>query len=185
MKLQAIKKRCKAERMFVIVNDTNGCQWISDNFNYYRIVGIHLEKDYIQDVFALTDKQMDRMIVTTRRRTETFFGEAYPAFGEPVEYIRDIWAYEQVLHAFVCNGAVMYVPEAATKPTNFENVTDLRLVYDDEGKPLIAVYNGAFCDALIAPVQAAIARDISDWLANLGGMPVFGEEEVSAMKKIL
>ena len=50
---------------------------------------------------------------------------------------------------------------------------------------LETVKNGAFCDALIAPVQAAIARDISDWLANLGGLPVFGEEEVSKMKKTL
>lgn len=176
MRLQAIKRRCLDTKKFFIINGQH-CQWMSDAINYYRIVGIWMEDDWVQDVFALTDKQMKKLIVQTERRREAIFAEDYPAIGEPVSWAGAVWAFEQVLYAFDYNGAMLYIPEAWAKPANIEGATDYRLVCDDEGNLLIAVYNGMFCDAMLSPIPADIAKRISKALTELGSRPVYGAKD--------
>ena len=173
MRLQAIKRRCLQTKKFIIINGES-CQWMSDAINYYRIIGIVLESDWVQDVFALTNKQMDKIVSLTTHRKEAIFARDYPAIGEAVGFAGEVWAFEQVFYAFEYNGATLYVPEAWAKPANIEGATDYRLVRDDDGELLIAVYNGMFCDALLSTIPANIAQRISAALKALGSRPVYG-----------
>ena len=58
MRLLAIRKRCLASKQMIIINGDDGAQWISDGANCYAIAGIRIRENYIQDVFALTDKHI-------------------------------------------------------------------------------------------------------------------------------
>ena len=174
MKLQAIKRVCLARNRWRIVNASDGSQWLSDWTNYYRIVGISISEEYIQDVFALTDKQMKKAVTETSHRRETFFREDMQAFGDTVSFAGGVWAFEQLIYAFDAGGKTLYVPEIAIKPTQFENCSDLRLVYDAGHNPLIGIYHGFFCDAWVSPIETEWAARISEALAELGGKPVFG-----------
>lgn len=173
MKLQAIKKRCLASRQLIIINGDDGAQWISDGANVYNIVGIRIRESFVQDVFALTDKQMDKMIIRTETRPGPLYREGAQAFGEELEEMRTVWAYDQKIYVLRNGGGILYVPEdailAACKP---EDYIRYRLSHDERGRLLVAIYRGVFCEALLSPVTEDVADDISDKLRKVGTMPI-------------
>lgn len=173
MRLQAIRKRCLASKQMIIINGDDGAQWISDGANCYAIAGIRIRENYIQDVFALTDKQMDKMIVRTETRPGPLYRESIQTFGEELEEMRTIWAYDQKIVALRTADGLLYVPEdailAACKP---EDYIQYMLARDERGKLLVAVNRGLFCEALLSPVSDDVADDISEKLRQVGNMPI-------------
>ena len=173
MRLQAIRKRCLASKQMIIINGDDGAQWISDGANCYAIVGIRIRESFLQDVFGLTDKQMDKMVIRTETRNGPLYRESVQTFGEELEEMRTIWAYEQKIYALRNADGILYVPEdailAACKP---EDWITYQLTRDDRGKLLVAITRGVFCEALLSPVTDDIADDISEKLRKVGTMPI-------------
>ena len=173
MRLQAIRKRCLASKQMIIINGDDGAQWISDGANCYAIVGIRIRERYLQDVFGLTDKQMDRMVIRTETRNGPMYRETVHTFGEELEEMRTIWAYEQKIYALRNADGILYVPEdailAACKP---EDYISYQLTHDERGRLLVAIIRGMFCEALLSPVSDDIADDISEKLRKVGNMPI-------------
>lgn len=173
MKLQAIKKRCLASKQMIINNGDDGAQWISDGANAYAIVGIRIRESFVQDVFGLSEKQIDRLIIRTETRPGPLYREGVQTFGEELEEMRTIWAYEQKLYALRNADGILYVPEdailAACKP---EDYIVYQLTRDERGKLLVAIIRGMFCEALLSPVTDDIADDISEKLRKVGSMPI-------------
>lgn len=173
MRLQAIRKRCLASRQLIIINGDDGAQWISDGANAYAIVGIRIRESFLQDVFNLTDKQMDKLIVRTETRPGPLYRETAQIFGEELEEMRTVWAYDQKIYALRNADGILYVPEdailAACKP---EDYISYQLTRDERGQLLVAIIRGMFCEALLSPVRDDIADDISEKLRKVGGMPI-------------
>lgn len=173
MKLQAIKKRCLASGRFVIVNGPDREQWLYDGANYYAIIGIELRESNIPDVFDLTDKQMDKIFTDTINRRDSFFNGVAHRVGEELDEVWTIWAYDQKIVALRTADGLLYVPEdailAACKRDDYASFT---LVCDPEGKPMVAVSRGMFCDALLSPVTDDVADDISEKLRSVGSLPI-------------
>lgn len=173
MRLQAIRKRCVASRQLVIINGDDGAQWISDGANSYAIVGIRIRESFVQDVFGLSEKQMDKMIVRTETRPGPLYRETAQIFGEELEEMRTVWAYDQKIVALRTADGLLYVPEdailAACKP---EDYITYQLTHDEHGKLLVALMRGIFCEALLSPVTDDIADDISEKLRKVGTMPI-------------
>lgn len=173
MKLQAIKKRCVANGLFVIVNGPEGAQWLYDGANHYAIIGIELTEHNIPDIFDLTVKQMGKIFIDTITRRETFYSGIAHRVGEELDEVRTIWAYDQKIVALRTADGLLYVPEdailAACKRDDYASFT---LVRDPEGKPMVAVSRGMFCDALLSPVADVIADDISEKLRSVGSLPI-------------
>lgn len=173
MKLQAIKKRCLASKQLIIINGDDGAQWISDGANAYAIVGIRIRENYIQDVFGLTDKQMEKMLIRTETRPGPLYREGVQTFGEELEEMRTVWAYDQKIYALRNADGILYVPEdailAACKP---EDWITYWLTRDERGKLLVAIARGMFCEALLSPVSDDVADDISEKLREVGNMPI-------------
>ena len=173
MRLQAIRKRCLASKQMIIINGDDGAQWISDGANCYAIVGIRIRESFLQDVFGLTDKQMDKMLIRTETRPGPLYRETYQTFGEELEEMRTIWAYEQKIYALRNADGILYVPEgailAACKP---EDYISYQLTHDERGRLLVAIIRGMFCEALLSPVTDDIADDISEKLRKVGTMPI-------------
>lgn len=174
MKLQQIRRNCMANKRFVIVNAGDGGQWLSDGLNYYRLVGMQLSESLIPNVFDLTDKQMGKMIVKTEERGETIFCQRYHVDGQALYELDWIWMYDQRIMLLDCEGTTLYVTEAALKAGSYREWSNFYLVRDVNDEPMVALFNGVFCDALLSPLPADIARKISDRLTHLGDMPTFG-----------
>ena len=176
MKLQAIKKRCLATKRMIIINAEDGSQWIYDGRNYCRILGIQLREAWLQEVFGLKNKQMENMFINTENRPDAIFCDGYKPIGEGVDYIRDVWAFDQRIHAFAAGQSVLYITEDSTKPSRFEDYYDVRLLYDQKRNPLVGVYEGMFCDALLEPIPAEFAERIRRNMLEIVDMPTFGLE---------
>lgn len=173
MNLAKIKKRCVASHQWIIIDGDDGNQWLSDGANCYAIVGIRLQAGYIQDVFGLTDKQMDKMIVRTEKRPGALYRTGTSVYGEELEELRTIWAYEQKIVALRNGDGVLYIPEEAILAAcGKDDYVNFYLARDKDGNLLVAVYHGMFCEALLSPVQDDIAEEISKQLARVGTMPI-------------
>lgn len=173
MRLQAIRKRCLASRQMIIINGDDGAQWISDGANAYAIVGIRIRESFIQDVFNLTDKQMDKMIIRTETRNGPLYRETVQTFGEELEEMRTIWAYDQKIYALRNADGILYVPEdAILAACKLEDYIVYQLTRDERGRLLVAIIRGMFCEALLSPVTDDIADDISEKLRKVGNMPI-------------
>lgn len=173
MNLSKIKKRCVASRQWIIIDADDGEQWLSDGANCYAIVGIRLREGFIQDVFGLSDKQMDRMIIRTEKRAGELYRAGTRVFGEELEELRTVWAYEQKIVALRCGDGLVYIPEdAILAACGKDDYVNFYLARDKEGNLLVAVYHGMFCEALLAPVRDDIAEQISGQLARIGTMPI-------------
>ena len=173
MRLQAIRKRCLASKQLIIINGDDGAQWISDGANCYAIVGIRIRESFLQDVFGLTDKQMDKMIIRTETRNGPLYRETAQTFGEELEEMRTVWAYDQKIYALRNADGILYVPEdailAACKPDDY---IIYQLTRDERGRLLVAIIRGIFCEALLSPVSDDVADDISEKLRKVGTMPI-------------
>ena len=173
MNLAKIKKRCVASHQWIIIDGDDGNQWLSDGANCYAIVGIRLQEGYIRDVFGLSDKQMDKMIVYTEKRPGDLYGAGRPFYGEELEEMRTVWAYEQKIVALRNGDGVLYIPEEAILAAcGKDDYVNFYLARDKDGNLLVAVYHGMFCEALLSPVRDDIAEGISKQLAMVGTMPI-------------
>jgi len=175
--LAKIKKRCVASHQWIIIDGDDGNQWLSDGADCYAIVGIRLQARCIQDVFGLTDKQMDKMIVRAERRTGELYRARRPIYGEELEELRTIWAYDQKIVALRNGDGVLYIPEdAILAACGKDDYVNFYLARDKDGNLLVAVYHGMFCEALLSPVRDDIAEQISGQLARVGTMPILRTE---------
>lgn len=173
MNIAKIKKRCEASRMWIIIDADDGNQWLSDGANSYAIVGIRLREEFIQDVFGLSDKQMDKMIVRTEKRAGALYRTGTSVYGEELEELRTVWAYEQKIVALRNGDGILYIPEdAILAACGKDYYVNFYLAHDRDGKLLVAVYRGMFCEALLSPVRDDIAEQISGQLAKVGTMPI-------------
>ena len=173
MNLAKIKKRCVASGQMIIINGDDGGQWISDGANAYAVVGIRLRENYLQDVFNLTEKQMDRMLVRTETRSGALYREGTQVFGEALEEMRTIWAYEQRIVALRTGDGLLYVPEdAILAAAGKDDYIDYQLAHDADGRLLVAVCRGIFCEALLQPVTDDVAEEISKALMRVASMPI-------------
>ena len=177
MNIAKIKKRCVASRQWIIIDADDGNQWLSDGANCYAIVGIRLREGFIQDVFGLSDKQMDKMIVRTEKRAGALYWTGTSVYGEELEELRTVWAYEQKIVALRNGDGLLYIPEdAILAACGKDDYVNFYLAHDRDGKLLVAVYHGMFCEALLSPVRDDIAEQISGQLARVGTMPILRTE---------
>lgn len=173
MKLNEIKQRCMKNRYFSIMNAPDGGQWLSDGFNAWRVCGIHVSKDVLEDLFGLTRKQAARCsFAEMDMQSDRFNGESYEGTEEQMRLLADVWAFDEKHLAMRCQSGLMFVPYSALKPVTFSEDTDFRARMDGE-MPIIAVYNGIFCDALLSPVAHGKSEAIVQSLRSLTCVPVW------------
>lgn len=179
MKLNEIKRLCLRTRTFHLVNAPDGTQWLGDGFNLYRVEGIQLTEHALPSLFGLTVKQFNKCSIREINQDRAVYNaESYVADMDTEEeslyYMGDVWAYDQQLLALRSKEGLMFLPLAVLKPTVFTDDTDFRL-RDDGGRTLIAVWNGMFVDALVAPVASDHAGVVVEQMQRIAHTPLRGE----------
>lgn len=143
--LSRIKKRCVASRRWIIIEGDDGAQWLSDGANDYAIVGIRLCESYIPDVFGLSDKQADKMDIRTEKRPGALYRTETAVYGEALDEVRTVWAYDQNIVALRNADGVLYIPEdAILAACKADDYVSYYLAHDAGGGIKVAVYTACF-----------------------------------------
>lgn len=183
MKLNKIKARCLERKHFSIVDGPDGVQWFSNDSSLWLCIGIHIERENLPELFGLSPKQVKKCIFSAIKEQGDEYGIAMTD-GEPeLDYMGDVWDYEQQIMAFRSAEGLLFVTRSAAEPCNIEGETafTLRMYEDDDGKryPMVALYRGMICEALLRAVDLPYADAIVKRLARLGDIPAWTGEEVS------
>ena len=183
MKLNKIKSCCLDTKRFNLVVGPEGVQWFTDNRSLWLCLGIRVKSHVLPELFGLTDKQIEKCLFL--ERTEN--GDAY-AIGmsdgeEEIAYCGDVWEFDQRLLAFAVDGQMLFVPRAwadAVKVTDETRYT-LRMIEDDDGKPtpMVAVYDGMICEAMLQPISASYAAYIINRAKAMGKTTAWTVKEAS------
>lgn len=183
MKLNKIKSCCLDTHRFNLVVGPDDVQWFTDNRSLWLCVGIRVDQRALPELFGLTDKQVEKCLFLERLEN----GDAY-AIGmsdgeEEITYCGDVWEFDQRLLAFAVDGQMLFVPRAwadAVKITGETRYT-LRMIEDDDGKPMpmVAVYDGMICEAMLQPISSSYAAYIINRMNAMGKTTAWTAKEAS------
>lgn len=178
MKLTKIRKLCMEAKCIHLTHGPGGADWIGDGRQYFRMVGVKVERVALGDLMGLSAKQEDKTITVEDNRREELFGDGYNMIGEQMTYMgMVIWA-GVTLWVFACSSGAVYVADDAIAGTRADEAgAEFTLVRDRDGEALVAVRTGLFCDALLSPVTPDIGEMIRREMDNMARLPVMGYDE--------
>lgn len=181
MKLNKIKALCLSNKRFNIIEGPDEVQWFTDNKSLWLCVGIHIGRRILPDLFGLKVEQCEKCFFREEEREGDEYGIAM-ADGEPeLAYLGDVWEYEQRLMAFKSADGMLFVPRDYAEPCSITESTvfTIRIFADSDGKPypMVAVYSGMICEALLHPISESYAEYIRQRMAMLGAIPTYRTEK--------
>lgn len=151
MNIQAIKRACMDARTAVIYDAVNGGQWISNGAVAYQVEGIRVDERGLPYLFNLSEKQEAQMYMSERAIDDPRFSDEPMGEGEETAAELGMMVYQDMdILALKTSGGVMFIryAYAAAVKEKYRSYS----VRWWEGRPLIAVYEGMFCKALIVPM---------------------------------
>ena len=182
MNLSAIKKCCNETKHAVILTDGNGDQWITNGVAMYR-TKVGMDSDMLVELFDLTEKQMGQWIIGDRR-TEGWRASAYPDDRDvPMREVGRVMLADETLLVLDGDRGVVLVNQKYLKPVK----ADYRRYFlriDDDGAPLVAVFEDLTCAMLVCPLNGRGNRDIQELAETIVGRPwvIPVESSVNAVK---
>jgi hypothetical protein len=157
MKINAIKRACRARGRCQIYDAPDGGQWIGDGRCFWPVSGLKITEDSVPDLFDLTPKQIDDMLIDQRDAPDWRFGAMMHGSEEALTVVGEVWWAEDVFIALRSGAGLLFIPKSALDPVKDDCVFYGRWERDDL---LVAAYPGFFCKALIAPVDDRRAEKI-------------------------
>ena len=178
MKLNKIKSNCLKRKRFNIVHGPDGVQWFTDNRSLWLCLGITIERKIMPELFGLTGKQVEKCLFLEETENGEEYGIAMMNTDAPVEYIGDIWEFEQLLMGFRGERGMIYVPRTSADACAIDGNTTFAVRIFDDGEdekpyPMVAVFNGMICEALLRPIDTAYSGYIQQRMAKLGEIPAW------------
>ena len=171
MKINKIKRLCLEAKRFVLFRGPDA-MWFSDGNNLWIVEGIQLERQGLADLFGLNHKQVDKCLLQDGVSDLRCYSAAQQYDDEQLYYEGDVLDGDRQLAAMrTAHGEILFVRRDCLEPCSLDEA-DFLLRRDGEGEPLIAVFDGMLCEALLRPARADVAELIRRNMARLGGMPV-------------
>lgn len=183
MKLNKIKSCCLDTKRFNLVVGPDDVQWFTDNRSLWLCMGIRVDSRVLPELFGLTDKQIEKCLFLERREDGDAYAIGMSGDEQEITYCGDVWEFDQRLLAFAVDGQMLFVPRAwadAVKVTDETRYT-LRMIEDDDGKPtpMVAIYNGMICEAMLQPISANYAAYILNRAKAMGKTTAWTVKEAS------
>lgn len=170
MNIQHIKRACMNTRTAMIYDTPNGQQWISNGAAAYLVEGIKVDERALTFLFNMTEKQesemytLEKSIVDPRFTDTPYEGQEAPA----VELGLITYLGEDRL-ALKTDGGVMFIRYAYVSVVKEKYRSFTARWWD--GRPMIAVYDGMFCKALIVPMGNNDVDSIREKLRAMNDAP--------------
>ena len=151
MNIQHIKRACMNARTAMIYNTPDGSQWISNGAAAYLVEGIRVDERALTFLFNMTQKQESEMYMLEKSIVDPRFTDApYEGQEAPAVELGLITYLDEDRLALKTDGGVMFIRYAYVGAIK-EKYRSFSVRWWD-GRPLIAVYDGMFCKALIVPM---------------------------------
>ena len=151
MNIQHIKRACMNARTAMIYDTPDGQQWIGNGAAAYLIEGIHVDERALTFLFNLSEKQQSEMYMLERSIDDPRFTDTpYDGQEAPAIELGMITYLDEDRLALKTDGGVMFIRYAYVSAIK-EKYRSFSVRWWD-GRPLIAVYDGMFCKALIVPM---------------------------------
>ena len=151
MNIQHIKRACMNARTAMIYDTPDGQQWISNGAVAYLVEGIRVDERALTFLFNLSEKQQSEMYMLERSIDDPRFTDTpYDGQEAPAIELGLITYLDEDRLALKTDGGVMFIRYAYVSAIK-EKYRSFSVRWWD-GRPLIAVYDGMFCKALIVPM---------------------------------
>ena len=170
MNIQHIKRACMNARTAMIYDTPDGQQWIGNGAAAYLVEGIRVDERALTFLFNMTQKQESDMYMLEERTDDPrFIDTPYGGEEAPAVELGLITYLGEDRLALKTTGGIMFI--------RYSYVTAIKEKYRSftarwwDGRPLIAVYDGMFCKALIAPMGNSDVGSIREKLRAMSETP--------------
>lgn len=163
MNIQAIKRNCVARGTARIIETVYRTQWISDGNSGWPVYGIKLTAEGLMELFNLSNKQRAEIgFYESVSPDERFTRDKMP-MEEMTKEAAVLMLYGQLVVALYSHAGMVFIPYEPIRHIK-EDYRRYAIRWKD-GRPLVAVYQGMFCEALVVPCgngDAEAARKIAE-----------------------
>jgi len=179
VKLNDIKKCCVARKLFLILNAPNGSQWLSDGVNAWLVRGVRLVEDSIAELFDLSEKQLDKIIIDERNCQDARLDDRVRWNREQaLTDVGAIWYRGELFRAVEGDFGMVFLPVSVLRPVDGDYCAFYARWDEGAEAPLmIAVYDGMGCSALVQPVRCEDAERLQAEAAKLAGRALYDERD--------
>lgn len=160
MKVSAIKNNCRAKRIGIILNSAWGDQWITNGQSAWLVEGMRMDQEALKSLFDLSEKQLGKWLIEERQTKDTRFTATPMEYEEKTDDAGALVYADSVFIGVRSSRGMLYIPYEAIRHIKEEYRS--YAVRWRNGKPMVAVYGGMFCQALLMPasnVWAGLLRD--------------------------
>lgn len=171
MNIQHIKRACMNARTAMIYDTPDGEQWIGNGAAAYLVEGIRVDERALTYLFNMSEKQQSEMYMLERSIDDPRFTDA-PYEGQREENAVElglITYLDEDRLALKTDGGVMFIRYAYVSAIK-EKYRSFTVRWWD-GRPLVAVYDGMFCKALIVPMGNDDVENIRIKLRKMSDTP--------------
>lgn len=158
MNIQAIKRNCVARGTARVIETVYGDQWISDGNNAWPVQGLWLTAEGLEALFNLNRKQTAEMGFYEGTITDERFTRDNMPLEEHTKEAAVVMLCGELVVALPSHEGMLFIPHEPIRHIK----TDYRgyAIRWKDGRPLVAVYQGMFCEALVCPVDNGDAEAI-------------------------
>ena len=169
--MAAVKKVIMEARRCIIVNDSEGEQWIGDGKRFYAVdEDIRFDRETVLTILDIDKDKRSKVTVFEESSSDPRFSIYLKEDeGERLKpRMAVMYGGELVMVFMTERQEVFAIEHAALKPID-DYVLLRREAYGAEMVPVIAVQTDMFVSALLQPIRASIAGAISAECHTVGG----------------
>lgn len=174
MNIQAIKRNCVARRRAVILDTIRDEQWITNGVTAYKVDGLRVNEEAVEALFDLSEKQLRNIIIAERPTADLRFTASTMPGEESTDEAGRMEYMGETFIALNSSRGMLYVPVEEIKHIK-EGSRFYGIRWGDNG-PVVAVYNGFFCEALVMPLDNCSAEQMQQMAMKMSA-PIYRWKE--------
>lgn len=182
MNIGKIGKLCeKSHWLYVMNNETNGEQWISDgNAAYFVDADIRVTEENVIPLFDFSKEEKKRPIIRSGDVAATnIYSSERVEDEELLEAIGSVIYGDSIMMALKSADGMLFINRKYLSPVAKSDYIEFYL-RKNGNIPMVAVYSNMFCEAVISPYAGRSAEDVREEAAKIAYESVYPFEEAAA-----
>ncbi len=182
MNIGKIGKLCeKSHWLYIMNNETNGEQWISDgNAAYFVDADIRVTEENVIPLFDFSKGKKKRPIIRSGDVAATnIYSSERVEDEELLEAIGSVIYSDAIMLALKSADGMLFINKKYLSPVTKSDYLEFYL-RKNGNKPTVAVYSNMFCEAVISPYAGRSAEDVREEAAKIACESVYPFEEAAA-----
>ena len=187
MNIGKIGKLCeKSHWLYIMNNETNGEQWISDgNAAYFVDADIRVTEENVIPLFDFSKEEKKRPFIRSSDVQATnIYSSQRMEDEELLEAIGSVIYSDAIMLALKSADGMLFINRKYLSPVAKSDYLEFYL-RKNGNIPTVAVYSNMFCEAIISPYAGRSAENVREEAAKIAYESVYTFEEAEAAVKII